>query len=312
MSTSSEHPSAADLATDGGCVACIGVFDGVHRGHRALIDMARTIADARDLPLVVITFDPHPMAVVAPDRVPTSLATLEVREELLLAAGADAVEVLPFDRSMAAMPPRQFVERVLVGRLNVREVVVGQDFRFGHRAAGTVDTLVAEGRELDFAVTVAPLVGDGSSRWSSTLARDLIAQGDITAAAAVLGRAYRLDGVVVHGDHRGRQLGYPTANLLLTGRPTVPADGVYAGWLGTRDGRHPAAISIGTNPQFAGVERRVEAYALDRDDLDLYGQAVCLEFVERLRGQMRFADVGHLVAQMGDDVDRSRAILSRP
>lgn len=290
-----------------GCVACIGVFDGVHRGHRALIDLARERADALGVPLVAITFDPHPMAVVGPRSAPTSLASIEHRIELLRAAGVDRVDVLAFDHELASMDPQAFVHLVLVERLRVRELVVGQDFRFGHRASGSYETLVAEGERHGFRAIAAPLVGDRGRRWSSTYARSLIIEGDVAGAADVLGRLYGIDGQVVHGDHRGRELGYPTANLSWTGSPTVPSDGVYAGYLGFGDEQLPAAISVGSNPQFEGRERRVEAYALDRDDLDLYGAPVRVEFSLRLRAQQRFDGVDGLVEQMGRDVEATRA-----
>jgi riboflavin kinase/FMN adenylyltransferase len=201
---------------------------------------------------------------------------------------------------------------VLVDRLHVRELVVGQDFRFGHRAAGTFATLETEGERHGFRATAAPLVGDGTERWSSTRVRALVTEGDVDAAAAALGRPYRLDGVVVHGDHRGRELGYPTANLQWSGDPTVPADGVYAGWLRVLAGGQdlPAAISVGTNPQFDGRERRVEAYVLDRDDLDLYGADVGVAFVARIRGQERFESVDALVERMAVDVGEARRLLA--
>lgn len=299
----------ARLASPHGCVACIGVFDGVHRGHQALLARARDRALVREVPLVALTFDPNPVAVVRPQVAPTSLATLEHRIELLEAAGADEVDVLPFDEALAAMEPSAFVHQVLVERLGVREVVVGENFRFGHRAAGTIETLRADGERWGFAVTAAPLVGDGSQRWSSTYTRTLIAGGQVAAAREVLGRSYRLDGLVVHGDHRGRELGYPTANLAWAGTPTIPADGVYAGWIGALGQTMPAAISVGTNPQFEGVERRVESYVLDRRDLDLYGEGIQVEFVERIRGQRTFDGVDSLVARIGEDVDEARVML---
>ncbi len=304
----SDTGNAPDHAA--GCVACIGVFDGVHRGHRALVGHARARADARGLPLVIVTFDPHPLTVVAgPDAAPTSLASLGHRIDLLLAAGADEVDVLEFDRDLAATEAEDFVDAMLVDRLAVREVVVGEDFRFGHRARGTVQTLREQGMQHGFTVEPVPLVGAGEHRWSSTLARSLLADGDVLAAADVLGRPYRLDGSVVHGDHRGRELGYPTANLDWQGRPTVPADGVYAGWLTTAEHRYPAAVSVGTNPQFDGHERRVEANVLDRDDLDLYGERIGISFVDRIRGQQVFVDVPALVEQMAADVALARDIL---
>jgi riboflavin kinase/FMN adenylyltransferase len=294
-----------------GCVACIGVFDGVHRGHQSLVGIARHRADLLGVPLVAITFDPHPAAVVGPRTAPPSLATLAHRSELLMAAGADAVDVLHFDEAMSAMDPQEFVHRVLVDRLHVRELVVGQDFRFGHRAAGSYDTLVTEGDRHGFRAIAAPLVGDGTERWSSTAIRTLVAQGDVAAAATALGRSYRLDGVVVHGDHRGRELGYPTANLAWAGEPTIPADGVYAGRLRVlgQEVALPAAISVGTNPQFGGQERRVEAYVLDRDDLDLYGAEVGVDFVQRIRGQATFDSVDALVERMAVDVEETRRHL---
>lgn len=307
MSTA-PHAHTPDAAPSG-CVACVGVFDGVHRGHRALVAHARERADARGLPLVVVTFDPHPMSVVRPGTEPTLLATLDHRIELLLEAGADEVDVLEFDADLASTEPEEFVEALLVDRLGVREIVVGENFRFGHLARGTTETLRAEGERLGFEVSVLPLVGADDQRWSSTRTRRLIAEGDVDGAARALGRPYRLDGVVVHGDHRGRELGFPTANLQWEGSPTIPADGVYAGWVTTESDRYPAAISVGTNPQFDGRERRVEAYVLDRDDLDLYGQSIGVWFTDRIRGQETFPDAVALVERMGDDVDAARTLL---
>jgi riboflavin kinase/FMN adenylyltransferase len=303
-----------------GVVITIGVFDGVHRGHQALIAAAREQADLRGLPLVAMTFDPHPLAVIGPKRAPTSLATLEHRAELLRRAGADVVEVLAFDEDTAAMSPQDFVADVLVRRLGARAVVVGADFRFGHRAAGTLVTLEDEGARAGFSVVGVPLAGDHGQRWSSTATRALIEAGEVAAAAVALGRPYRIDGEVVHGDHRGRELGFPTANLaasaiapVQTAPPTVPSDGVYAGWVRLLDSPDapamPSAISVGTNPTFDGLERRVEAHVLGRDDLDLYGQPIGVEIVDRLRGQLRFDGADALVAQMCEDVVNARAVL---
>jgi riboflavin kinase/FMN adenylyltransferase len=292
-----------------GAVACVGVFDGVHLGHRALLGRARERATSLRLPLTAVTFDPHPMVVVRPASAPTTLATLQRRLELLQEAGADAVHVLQFDEAMAAMSPEDFVGDVLVRRLRVVDVVVGENFRFGHRAAGNVETLRETGDRLGFAVTAVGLVGDDVARWSSTHARTLIVQGDVAGAALVLGRPYSVDGTVVHGDHRGRELGFPTANLSWRGNPTLPMDGVYAGWLRAYGQRLPAAISIGLNPQFNGAERRIEAYVLDRDDLDLYGHEVQVEFADRLRGQQTFPDLEAFVARMDEDVESARNVL---
>ena len=305
----SSPDAIADLVEPSGCVASIGVFDGVHRGHQSLLAVARSRADELGLPLVAVTFDPHPMAVVGPRVAPPSLASIDRRTELLREHGSDAVRVLAFDEPMSMLTPDGFVADILVGELHAKEIVVGADFRFGHRAAGNVGSLQTLGHRLGFGVTAVPLVGDEVERWSSTYARALVEGGDVDRAGDVLGRDYALDGTVVHGDHRGRELGYPTANLEWVDRPVVPADGVYAGWVQAGPDRWPAAISVGTNPQFAGLDRRVEAYVLDRNDLDLYGHAVGVSFTRRLRGQRTFESVEALIAQMGDDVARARAIL---
>lgn len=290
-------------------VVTIGVFDGVHRGHRAVVGAAVQRAQERDLPAVVVTFDPHPVQVVRPQAAPPAVDSLEHRLALLATLGVHGVLVLRFDASRAAQPAQEFIDEVIVGALHARAVVVGEDFRFGHRAAGDVDLLVAAGQLAGFEVLAVGPVGQ-VERFSSTRVRQAVLDGDVETAAAVLGRMHRLEGVVVHGDHRGRQLGYPTANLDLADAALVPAEGIYAGWLVRADGtRLPAAISIGTNPTFAGTEPRVEGYALDRDDLELYGETVAFEFVTRLRATVRFDSVEALVEQMGNDVAAVRARL---
>jgi riboflavin kinase / FMN adenylyltransferase len=294
-----------------GSVVTVGVFDGVHRGHRVILAKARERADALGLPLVVVTFDPHPAEVVRPGTHPAMLTTLDRRVELLRAAGVDHVLVLHFSPSLARLTPAEFVREVLVERLHVRAVVVGANFRFGHRAVGTVDTLADLGRQLGFEVDAVGLVGEGDVRWSSTYVRQAIAEGDTDAAIEVLARPHRVEGVVVHGDHRGRELGYPTANLHLRRHTAVPADGIYAGWLVRASGeRLPAAISIGTNPTFDGAERRVEAYCIDRTGLDLYGEQVSLDIGPRLRDTLRFDGVEALLVQMRADVERAREVTS--
>lgn len=297
---------------DRGCAVTIGVFDGVHLGHQAIVRRTVEQAVVRGATPTVVTFDPHPMRVVRPEHAPLLITELEHRIELLGAAGADAVLVLPFDRRRAAQSAEDFVQEVLVDALGARGVVVGDGFRFGHRAAGTVDTLVRLGSHLGFDVHPVGPSGDEVGRWSSTYVRQRVAAGDVDGAADVLGRPFRLDGPVVSGDRRGRTLGYPTANIRVAADRLVPADGVYAGWLllDGSDAPQPAAVSIGSNPTFDGDERRVEAYVLDRDDLDLYGQYVRLDLVTRLRGMQRFADVDTLLAAMADDVSRTRDALS--
>jgi riboflavin kinase/FMN adenylyltransferase len=258
---------------------------------------------------VIVTFDPHPMSVVGPRSAPTTLSALDQRIALLLEVGADEVDVLTFDHELASMLPDQFAEEILVDRLAVREIVVGDNFRFGRGAAGTVDTLREEGRRWGFSVSASPLAGEGALRWSSTYARTLVADGDVDVAATVLGRPYRLDGIVVHGDHRGRGLGFPTANLQWAGTPTIPGDGVYAGWVDVLGERLTAAISVGTNPQFGGQHRRVESYVIDRVDLELYGHEMGVEFLQRIRGQATFASLDEFIARMTADVDQARSIL---
>ncbi len=292
-----------------GTVASIGVFDGVHLGHQALVHEAREVASRRGLPLVVVTFAPHPLAVIRPAAVPRSLATLDDRVAMLKAAGADEVDILRFDREFSQQSPEEFATSVLVERLCAREVVVGSNFRFGAGAAGDVETLRELGRRLGFDVHVTDLRADVEP-WSSTRVREHLANGEVEDANRVLGREYQVSGIVVHGDHRGRELGYPTANLHVDDDPVIPADGVYAGWLETGEERLPAAISIGTNPQFDGLDRRIEAYAIDRTDLDLYGRPVEVGFTYYLRSQQVFESLDAFLAQMARDVDHARAMLA--
>jgi riboflavin kinase/FMN adenylyltransferase len=298
-------------------VVSVGVFDGVHRGHQVVLGRAAGLARSLGVRCVVVTFDPNPADVVGRGEPLTRLSSVPYRIRLLQAAGADDVWVVPFTVELSQQTPEQFVEDLLVPMLAPVGVVVGADFRFGHRASGTVDTLRELGSRLGFEVDPVELTGRGpvdeaaGRVWSSSSVRALLAAGDVAAAAEVLGHPHRVEGVVVHGDHRGRGLGFPTANLDVDPRAAVPADGVYAGVLERADGsRWPAAVSIGTNPTFDGVARRVEAYVLDQPDtLDLYGEAVALDLVERLRGMERFADVDALVAQMAADVEQARALL---
>ena len=299
----------ADL---GRTVVVIGNFDGVHLGHQHVLARAREVADRDSGAVVAVTFDPHPMAVLRPEHAPTTLTTIARRAELLEEYGADRVLALPFDRDMAGWSPEQFVERVLVDTLHAAAVVVGANFRFGSRAAGDVATLRTIGDTSGFTVEGLPLDG-GPMVWSSTYVRQCLAAGDVAGAAEALGRPYAVRGVVVRGDRRGRDLGFPTANVPTDQLTAAPADGVYAGWLRRLDTGevHPVAISVGTNPTFDGVrDRRVESYVLDRDDLELYDVEVEVSFVERLRGMVAFESVETLVAQMGDDVARAREILA--
>jgi riboflavin kinase/FMN adenylyltransferase len=292
----------------------IGVFDGVHRGHQRIVARAREVATAHQLPLVVVTFDPHPDEVVRPGSHPPLLCTLRRRVQLMSELGADAVCVLPFTLEFSQLSPDEFVRTVLAERLHARHVVVGDNFRFGHRAAGDVALLAELGEKYDFIAEGVALLTEDGVRISSSLIRDRLTAGDVAGAAGGLGRPHRVEGVVVRGAQRGRTFGIPTANLETPPYMAIPADGVYAGWLATLDEtgleaqRWPAAISVGTNPTFDGQHRVVEAYALDRDDLDLYGAHVAVDFAARIRGMARFDSVDELIAQMRIDIDEARAL----
>ena len=297
----------------GPSVVTIGVFDGVHRGHQRIVGRATAAAAELRLPVVVVTFDPHPDEVIRPGAHPPHLGTARRRAELLAGLGVDAVCVLPFTREFSELGPDEFVHAVLADRLHAVRVVVGENFRFGYRASGTVETLRELGRG-HFRVVSLPLLHVDGENTCSSLIRKAVREGDVVLARRQLGHPFRLSGVVVMGDQRGRQLGFPTANLDMTDDLEVPADGVYAGWLTRLDvpdaERWPAAISVGTNPTFDGEERRVESYVLDRDDLELYGVDVAIEFSTRIRGQRRFDQVTDLVEQMHRDVDDVRAALA--
>jgi riboflavin kinase / FMN adenylyltransferase len=318
----------------GPTVVTIGNFDGVHQGHAQVLGRIVQLARAREARAVAVTFHPHPAAVHRPGHAPELITGIADRVELLAGTGLDAVLLVDYTLEFARQTPEEFVRTYLVEGLRVGTVVVGHDVRFGRDNAGTLATMVELGGRYGFEVVAIDDVGqhqgasptedgepraDHDARWSSTGVRALLAAGDVQEATRILGRHHRVRGTVVHGDARGRSLGYPTANLGgITGM--VPADGVYAGWLvrpqlAAADPRHadvrlPAAISIGTNPTFDGHERRVEAYVLDRTDLDLYDEEVVLELVDRLRPTLRFDGVEPLVAQMRDDVARARATLS--
>ena len=303
----------ADL---GPTVVTLGNFDGVHRGHKAVLQAVLQLASERGAQTVAVTFDPHPVAVLHPERAPAPVTSLEHRLDLIEHVGLDAVLVQEFTHELALMSPGDYVRTVFVDALHACAVVVGEDTRFGHKNSGDAATLRELGARHGFEVMTVADLGEGQ-RWSSSLVRQRLGDGDVAGAAAGRGRPPRVMGTVVHGDHRGRELGYPTANLSQDAQGMIPADGVYAGWL-TRvalddDDQErvlPAAISVGTNPTFEGTQRRVEAYVLDRTDLDLYGDQVAVEFVERLRPTLKFDSVEELLAVMSDDVARCREVLS--
>jgi riboflavin kinase/FMN adenylyltransferase len=288
-------------------VVLIGVFDGVHKGHQELLNRAKAIADGRQI--IALTFDPHPTTVFAPDRAPTMLTTLADRVELLKIHGADQVAVMKFNEKFAAMSPEDFVKTILVDQLHASRVIVGKNFTYGHKAAGTVESLIESAERYNFTVDAQELNSDESEVISSSRIRSLVIDGSVEDARLLLGRPHRLDGVVVHGEKRGREIGYPTANLGKIEGQTIPADGIYAGWLTVGINFWPAAISIGTNPTFVGERgRQVEAYALDQEGLDLYDKNASIEFGWRLRPTLKFDGLEPLLAQMKIDCDQARKL----
>lgn len=300
----------------GPAVVTLGNFDGVHRGHASVLDTVVAQARERGAKAVAVTFDPHPLAVLHPEKAPEIITPTQDRLALLEASGLDAVLLMTFTRELAAQTPEEFVKSVFVDALHASAVIVGKDTRFGVKNSGDIETLRDLGRQYDFDVMTLEDVGP-DHRWSSTEVRELIAQGKVDEAALILGRPHHVSGTVVLGLQRGRELGFPTANLSQDSTGLIPQDGVYAGWLVRHDlldsdpeHRMPAAISVGTNPTFDNVARTVEAYVLDRDDLDLYDEPVSIEFVQRLRGNDKFESLETLIAQIGVDVDRARELLN--
>ncbi|WP_353109568.1 bifunctional riboflavin kinase/FAD synthetase [Gordonia sp. (in: high G+C Gram-positive bacteria)] len=303
----------------GRCVVTIGVFDGIHRGHAQLVNAATRAAAERGVPAVLMTFDPHPSEVVRPGSHPPQLSTLRRRADLAEEMGVDVFCVIPFTPTLAAQSPEEFVHEVLVEQLHAAEVIVGDNFTFGHKALGDVPKLRELGQRFGFEVTAVSLFGEHAVTYSSTYIRSCVASGDVELAAEALGRPHRVEGVVVHGERRGRDLGYPTANVAPPEHAAIPGDGVYAAWftvLGDKEAddirvgeRYAASVSVGTNPTFSGRNRTVEAYVLDVD-ADLYGQHVAVDFVSRLRGMESYDGIDALIAAIADDVDRTRTILS--
>lgn len=300
------------------CVATFGNFDGVHRGHRAILDELTRQGRERDLPAVAVTFDPHPVEVMHPERAPEIISPGPLRDELLEQAGVAGLLSLPFTTEFAQTSAVDYVVDTFVTGLQAQALVVGADTRgFGAGYTGDVDLLRSLGEEHGFDVVVIEDQGE-TERWSSSAVRTHLAAGEVAEASLILGRPHRVVGTVVHGHHRGRELGYPTANLGADSLGLVPADGVYAGWLvrldlpeGDPERRLPAAISVGTNPTFDGQVRVVESYVLDRTDLDLYGERVAVDFVGHVRPTLRFDSIDELLVAMARDVERTRDLLER-
>ncbi|MGW0599551.1 bifunctional riboflavin kinase/FAD synthetase [Streptomyces sp. NPDC002776] len=304
-----------DIPQDWGrSVVTIGSYDGVHRGHQLII--RHTVERARELglPAVVVTFDPHPKEVLRPGTHPPLLAPHHRRAELMAELGVDAVLVLPFTAEFSNLSPADFIVKVLIDKLRAKAVVEGPNFRFGHRAAGDVVYLAELGKTYDFDVEIVDLYvsGDagGGQPFSSTLTRRLVLEGDVEGAAEILGRPHRVEGIVVRGAQRGRELGVPTANVETLPHTAIPADGVYAGWLHAQGEVMPSAISVGTNPTFDGTARTVEAHVIDRVGLDLYGLHVAVDFLGFVRGQVKFDSLDALIERMMEDIKISRDLTA--
>jgi riboflavin kinase/FMN adenylyltransferase len=292
-------------------VVVIGIFDGVHRGHQKILARAREVANSLSLPVIALTFHPHPTAILAPDKQPALLLNIHSRIELLEKHGAEDVEVITFTKEFAGLSPNAFIEDILIELLNASHVVVGENFSFGSRASGSITDIK---RYIE--AEAVPLLTDESGVISSTRIRAHVEEGQVEEARKLLGRPHFLQGEVVHGEKRGREIGYPTANLeQLTGM-AIPPDGIYAGYLYVEEKRLPAAISIGTNPTFPPTfpgehPRQVEAYALDRDDLDLYGEQAAIEFLSFLRPTIAFPGLEPLLAQMATDCAQAKAVIEQ-
>jgi riboflavin kinase/FMN adenylyltransferase len=282
----------------------IGVLDGVHLGHRSLLAKLRP-----SMIRTVLTFDPHPLEVLVPGAHPRLITTLPERIELFGTVGVECVGVLDL-AGIKDLAPEAFVSDVLVSLLDVGHIVVGEDFRFGQDRSGDVALLAGLGAELTFEVETIPILGRGGETVSSSRIRGLIEEGDVAAAAELLASRYTISGMVIDGDKRGRDLGFPTANIRPPSQKVIPASGVYAGLVTVAEETHQAAINVGVRPTFGEGELLVEAFILDFD-ADLYGQRIAIEFVERLRPELAFADVSELVEAMRADVVKARSILGR-
>ena len=313
-----------------GSVVTIGVFDGLHRGHQSLIGEAKKQAEELGVPCVMVTFDPHPIAVFLPGKEPTRLAPLDYRLNLAAECGVDAALVIDFTKELAGLSAEEYFTTMIVDTLHARSVVVGENFTFGVNGVGTESTMRELGQKFGVNVTIAPLLHDDDQRLCSTLVRDYLDQGQVERANWALGRRYAVRGEVVRGAGRGgKELGYPTANLYLPTSVALPADGVYAGWFTITDDReidkeisrdidgtmvpgvrYQTAISVGTNPTFGDERRSVEAFILDQE-ADLYGHHVMVEFVGHLRDMVKFNGVDELLDAMARDVTNARDILAK-
>ncbi|MCS5479207.1 bifunctional riboflavin kinase/FAD synthetase [Corynebacterium sp. YIM 101645] len=301
-------------------VVTIGVFDGVHRGHQALIDEAVRVSRDKGLPCVLVTFDPHPLAIFAPDRSPVLLVPVEQRLRHAMELGVNGVLVVDFRRDLAGLSPEEYFTHLLRDKLRAKAVVVGENFTFGRDAAGTSDTMLELGEKYDIDINIVDLLYDEETRICSSNIREYLGDSDVESAAWALGRDFIVTGPIVHGAGRGgRELGFPTANQYFPESMALPADGVYAGWFTIRDDRpidgnmerdvpYPAAISVGTNPTFGNEPRSVESYLIGRE-ADLYGHTADVSFVGHVRDMVKFNSVDELTAAITADVEKVREIL---
>jgi len=306
--------SPAEVPADfGPSVVTIGKFDGVHAGHRAVLQRLVTLSEERGLLSAVVTFDRNPLSLLRPEVCPDALLSNDQKLEMLAESGIAATLMAAFDRPFSELSPESFVSTVLVDALHASAVLAGSDFRFGARNSGDITLLRELGATRGIEVVVIDdLARDGGRRVSSTWVRELLAEGRVAEAATLLGRLPSIRSIVVHGEQRGRTLGYPTANLSPQIEGYIPADGVYAAWLVVDGTKYPAAVSIGNNPTFEGVpDKQVEAHAIDAS-LDLYDRVVEIEFVEYVRGMRKFSGADALAEQMASDETRVRGVLGVP
>lgn len=283
---------------------CIGVFDGMHLGHRVIVQSTIDRARSDGRPSIAITFDRHPLAVLSPSTCPQNISTLDTNLEILEELGVDVVVVATFDVDFSRMPAEHFFQNVLIDKLHTREVVVGHDFGFGYKRKGTAEWLSER-----VLTHVLPAFERDGVRVSSSRIRELVAAGRITEAASLLGRNFSLEGVVVRGKRLGTELGVPTANLVPTINQVQPAPGIYAGRCSLRGANYAAAISVGYRPAVPGAGFAIEAHLLDFVGNDLYGQVISLEFVERLRDELSFDSMTALKKQMSVDIESARSVL---
>lgn len=291
-------------------VVAIGKFDGVHIGHQALLAELLDRADDQALTPVVLTFDRNPLAVIDPSRCPEELIGPGQRLQLLGQHGAAATLEVEFDHALAELPAEKFIEDYLVRGLQAKTVVVGTGFRFGAGGRGDVEMLRSSGQQLGFRVREVPPVELLGERVSSSRVRELLRQGEVEQASALLGRPHQTTGLVEHGRKLGRTIGFPTANLARNSEGMLPADGVYAGWLWVGGHRYPAAHSVGTNDSVGAVPRLVESHVIGRTDLDLYDQVATVEYLGKIRGWSKFDSLDALVAQIAVDVESAKLLLS--